>query len=160
MHMTQPRSIRPVGPGLPVDIQAAGLLRRLAALCYDSLLLLGPVAIYGFIVALTRQQAGLPAETAWGSLGLVFIPAAFFCWFWTHGGQTLGMTAWRLKLVTQTGGPLSWRHAIVRFCAAWLSIAALGMGFWWALFDRNKQTWHDQLAGTFMQRVPKPPTPR
>jgi uncharacterized RDD family membrane protein YckC len=79
----------------------------------------------------------------------------FFGWFWTRGGQTLGMRAWRLKVVDEQGRSLTWLLALRRFAAAAFSWTALGAGFWWAIFDREKRAWHDRLSGTHLVVLPK-----
>jgi uncharacterized RDD family membrane protein YckC len=91
-------------------------------------------------------------------LYLLCIAFAILGWFWVHGGQTLGMRAWRLRLVSATNnGPVSWQQALKRFAAALLSWCCLGAGFLWALFDREKRTWHDRLSGTRLILMPKTP---
>jgi uncharacterized RDD family membrane protein YckC len=90
-------------------------------------------------------------------LYLLLIAFAFFGWFWVHGGQTLGMRAWRLRLVSADGGPVSWKQAAIRFAAALLSWSCLGLGFFWALIDREKRAWHDRLSGTRLILLPKRP---
>jgi len=125
----------------------AGLLRRLAALAYDLLLLTAVLACYSFVVIVARGAA-VPAGTAWYSASLPLIAFAFFGWGWTHGGQTLGMTAWRIVLQSEDGRSLGWRQAALRFVAMCLSALPLGLGFWWAWLDRDGLTWHDRLART------------
>ena len=79
----------------------------------------------------------------------------FFGWFWTHGGQTLGMRAWRLKVTTEDGKGLNWSRAFLRFLLAGLSWLILGLGFIWALFDKRRQTLHDRLSKTMLIQLPK-----
>ncbi len=126
----------------------AGLLRRLGAILYDSLLLAALVFIATAVITL---PLGNPTGL-WLLLFQIFlfeiIPLVFFCWFWTSGGQTLGMRAWRLKLVSMEGLPVDWRHALKRHFAAILSLLVFGLGFVWAVFDSDKLAWHDRLSGT------------
>lgn len=75
---------------------------------------------------------------------------------WRHGGQTLGMRPWRLKVVAADGGRPHLRALAIRYAAGTLSLLAAGLGFWWAWFDRDRLTWHDRASGTRMVRVPKP----
>jgi uncharacterized RDD family membrane protein YckC len=138
----------------PVDNRAVGLLRRLAALAYDCVLLLGLIAAYGFVIVYLRGGDPVAPSTPWFSAGLVTLAGLFFCWFWTHGGQTLGMLAWRIRLVTTNGGAIGWRRAVARYCAAWLSLLPAGLGFFWALWDPERATWHDRLTDTRMRREP------
>ena len=136
-------------------VQYASLFRRLAAMFYDlwlhaGILLLGATAD-------TFIRAGLDIEAGHFVLPLqlffVLAPLAFYLWFWTHGGQSLGMRAWKLRVVTDEGRPLAYKDALVRYMAACLSLAALGLGFAWQLWDRDGLTWHDRLSGTRLIRA-------
>jgi len=128
--------------------QAPGFLRRLAAMIYDTLLLLALMAVATTIITL---PLGMPKGD-----DLIFyqiflfeiIPLLFFTGFWSHGGQTLGMRAWRLKVVREDGGDVGWRDALRRHLAALLSCLALGLGFLWILVDPEGLAWHDRLSKT------------
>ena len=107
----------------------------------------------------TGGQAVAPSSR-WYQAYLLALSFLYFGWFWTHGGQTLGMRAWRLRLqvCAHAAGPVPWRRALARFLAAGLSWAALGLGFAWALWDRERLTWHDRLSGTMLvleRRAPR-----
>lgn len=140
----------------------APLWRRLTAMAYDILLL---VAIWLCATALLMLLSGGlladAARPAWlkitEQLFLIATTYGFFIGFWTHGGQTLGMRAWRLQLVTTTGDPVSLAVASWRFVAALPSILAGGLGYLWALIDRERCTWHDRLTGTRVIVLPKQP---
>lgn len=142
-------------PAIPA-IEAPGLLRRLAAILYDSLLVAAVLFLSAVPVVIVLDG---PPETALAKslfrLYLATVVFVFFAGFWTHGGQTLGMRSWRLKLVRADGGPVGWLEALKRYLAAWLSLAPLGMGWWWMLLDRDKLTWHDRLSGTRLVLLPK-----
>ena len=81
--------------------------------------------------------------------------AGFFCIFWRKSGQTLGMQAWRIKLVDFDGGTPSLPKAVVRCVGAALSMACLGLGYLWCLIDRKKRYWHDYLSRTELILLPK-----
>jgi len=81
--------------------------------------------------------------------------AAYFALSWSRGGQTIGMKPWRLRVVRNDGESTDLAHALLRFAVALVSLAALGIGFWWALFDAQRRTWHDIAAGTVMVRMEK-----
>lgn len=142
----------------PVDAELphAGLPRRLAAIVYDTLLALA-VLFFAAALALpfTHGEAVKPHNplfTAYLFLVLYF----FFAWFWIHGGQTLGMRAWRLRVQTEEGKPISWGQAMLRYLAAWASFLAAGLGYLWMLVDRKKLTWHDRFSDTVIVVLPKP----
>lgn len=79
----------------------------------------------------------------------------FYGWFWTHGGQTLGMRAWNLYLIKPDGKFIDWKIACTRYCAALFSWIPLGLGFTWILLNNNKRAWHDIISNT--QIVYSPP---
>ena len=137
-----------------IDVsENAGLLRRLGAMVYDALLLAAILFVAGLPLPLideaTRQ---LPATKALVQAYLAVVVFVFFGWFWTHGGQTLGMRAWRLKLVGPGGGKVSWARALCRFALSILSWVPLGLGYLWVVIDSNKRAWHDILSGTRVAR--------
>lgn len=84
---------------------------------------------------------------------LLGVTAAYFVVSWVKVGQTIGMRAWKLKLVHEEGERIDTRVAVLRFVLALLSLAIVGCGFWYALFDPGKRTWHDKLCGTRMLRL-------
>lgn len=127
------------------------LWRRLAAIFYDCWLV-AALWLLGAIID-TFARAGMGIESGHGSFLIlrvyfVIAPALFFAWFWTHGGQTLGMRAWRLKLVAADGSSATLKQALVRYAAAWLSLLAAGLGYLWVLIDKDGLAWHDRLSGT------------
>jgi len=78
----------------------------------------------------------------------VLVIAAYFLWCWTHGGQTLAMKTWKIRIVTLQGHPLSLLQALKRFVLSALCVLPGGLGLWWALFDKDKQFLHDRLGST------------
>lgn len=141
----------------PAPIPAALHWRLLAAL-YDLLPLL---AIWFALAALALLAlGGRPAApgsaAAW--IELVVMLAAGFGYYgvsWRHGGQTLGMRAWRVALRRADGGQPGWGALALRYVVAGVSLAALGLGFWWSLFERERRTWHDLASGTVLLRLPR-----
>lgn len=134
-----------------------GLLRRLAAMAYDALLIaaLWMVAALPFVWLTDVHAASATQRTLFQGY-LLLVCWGFYAWFWVHGGQTLGMRAWRLRLTRTDGGPVGWRAALLRCAAALLALAPLGLGYWWVLLDKDKCAWHDRLSGTRLIVTPKP----
>lgn len=99
----------------------APLWRRLAATLYDGLLLLGIWMVALLVDTLVRDALNLERELHALRAFLFLIGLAFFGWFWTHGGQTLGMRVWRLQLRRADGKPLSWLNAAARYAAMLLT---------------------------------------
>lgn len=138
-------------------MQNTGLIRRLAAIVYDSLLIgaLLFLATTPFIAA----RGGEPVEIGDNlvyRLVLAIVIYGFFVGFWTRTGRTLGMQSWGLQLETPDGGKPTLAKASIRFFAAILSWIPAGLGFLWQLWDKDKLTWHDRISGTRLVYYPKP----
>ncbi|MEH6590898.1 MAG: RDD family protein [Halioglobus sp.] len=140
------------------------LPRRLAALVYDTCLVLpiimACVALFmGLRILIVGDQS---TELGEGTLSPLLVQAiaflsvtGFFSWFWLRSGQTLGMQAWRVKLVSYRGQTITPVQALLRCIGAACSAICLGMGYWWCLIDPNKRYWHDYLSGTELILMPK-----
>lgn len=140
---------------LPAGLRPAGIARRLASGLYELLIVLALV----FIATLPVSYLLGDATHGWRrhllQAWIVGVTASYFGWFWTHGGQTLPMKTWRLKLVrADDGSPLAWPRALHRYALAVLGLLAAGLGFLWALVDRDRQFLHDRLAGTALVDAP------
>ena len=88
-------------------------------------------------------------------LALLAVSMGYFAVSWCRGGQTIGMRAWRLRVVDENGAAVSWHQALLRFAVAIVSLGALGLGFLWCLVDRDRRSWHDLVAGTRVERMPR-----
>jgi len=122
------------------------LWRRLAAALYDSFLL---IACY-FVVALIGVilNDGEAVSGPWLFWVLFIIAWAFFVKFWCFPGQTLGMQVWKVQVISDSGGNLTYSQASIRMFAAMLSWAVFGLGFIWCLFDKKGRSWHDIISHT------------
>ena len=133
----------------------APLWRRLAAAFYDALLLaalwMAAAMVEGLVRALTQWPYNVHAFRAW----LLLVAAAFFGWFWTHGGQTLGMRVWRLQLRRVDGRPVDAPAALARYAFAWIAWLPLGAGVLWSAIDARRRSWHDIWSGTEVVLLPK-----
>jgi len=78
----------------------------------------------------------------------------FFGFFWTHSGQTLGMQAWRIRVLRNDGGSISWKQAAIRFACAPPSLLLLGLGYWYCLMDPARRSVPDLLSATHIVRAP------
>jgi uncharacterized RDD family membrane protein YckC len=129
-------------------VSKPGFFRRLAATFYDLLLLIAVLFVATAILlplnggeAFTNQQFFFPVY-------LLLVSFLFYAWFWTHGGQTLGLRAWKIRALTFDMKPISWKQALLRFIAAIPSWGFFGLGFLWILIDKNQRSWHDHLSKT------------
>jgi uncharacterized RDD family membrane protein YckC len=143
----------------------------MAAFFYEGVLLFAVLMISAYLYsALTQMRHALN-----GLLGLqlflFLILGIYFAWFWSHGGQTVAMKAWHIRLVDRFGNSVGQGRAVVRYLLSWLwfvpalismrwlehpsgaTIAALlfvGV-FTFAGLSRlhpKRQFWHDAVCGT------------
>ena len=70
---------------------------------------------------------------------------ALMVWF---NGQTLGKMMLRLRVVKKRGGRITILDALLRNVFGYMISQIFLLGYLWALFDAEKQTWHDKMAGT------------
>ena len=132
----------------------AGLFYRLIAMFYDTLLLLS-VLLIATALALLATKGTLHYHNPFFRSFLFLICFSFYTWFWLHGGQTLGMRAWRLRLQRIDGQPITIWQALLRFMAAIPSLALAGLGLLWILVDKDKLAWHDRISESMIVRLPK-----
>lgn len=154
-------------------------MRRLASMVYEAMLLSGVLFIAGWLFSTLLQQRHVLylriAFQGW----LFLVTGVYFIWFWSHGGQTLAMKTWRIRLVTMDGQAVRTKRAIGRYLLAWLWIVP-GLALAWALGAKNwmlilipaanvvvwsltiylhpqRQFLHDRLAGTRLLSVERAP---
>jgi len=135
------------------------LLRHLIAMVYDALLVIALVfVVNGLALGLSVQLTNGAQEVLNPHIGqalIVICLVGFYSAFWLKSGQTLGMQAWRIKLVSIGGENPTFTQALLRCAGAVVSVGCLGLGYWWKLIDRNGRYWHDYLSGTELVLLPK-----
>lgn len=145
---------------VPESIRPAPLLRHLAAMLYDSCLLLACIILIGFVFFFINQaeaiQAGNPLLHVL-RLAILGTSLLFYAFFWSKQSQTLGMRAWRLVVVNEDRRSPSFRQAAWRWLMALLTLLPLGIGLWWRLFDRDKRTLYDIFSRTRLYMLAENP---
>ena len=139
---------KPLKPGRDLP-SAPGFLRRLAAQIYDFFLLIALLFLAtALLLPFTTGEAVSAQQLLIYRIYLAVISFFFYGWFWTHGGQTLGLRAWKIKVLTLDQKPINWNQALLRFATAIVSWGFFGLGFLWILMDKNRHSWHDHLSKT------------
>jgi len=129
-------------------LASASIIKRLLAMFYDSFLLVAVLFLAMALMLLVTGGYQFQAGNPWITIYLLVVSYVFFGWFWTHGGQTLGMRAWKIRLQQHTGDPVNWRHATVRYVTALPAWILLFIGI--ALvagIPLHSHSWLDQLSG-------------
>lgn len=148
-----------------------GLARRMACFIYEGVLLFGVVFVAGYLYsALTQQRNAMQGQHGLQAF-LFLVLGVYFVWFWSHGGQTVAMKAWHVRVVTREGQPLTQARAAVRYLLSWLwfmpalaSVYLFGLHGLGAIFGSmaagviayavlsyfqpDRQFLHDTLCGT------------
>jgi uncharacterized RDD family membrane protein YckC len=133
-------------------LRPCGLWRRLAAILYDGLLLLGIILLATLIVVIPSGTE-VPAGSIFFQLYLLVVCWLYFALGWRKG-QTLGMSAWRIEIHSDDRLP-GWTATVARFAMALVSWACLGLGFLWSLFRKDKASWHDLASDTRLRVRPR-----
>ena len=127
----------------------ANLFRRWVALALDPLI---AVVLYllgvGIVGSISKD---------WGTVAAIALPIVYLVWFLSllRKGLTPGKKLLGLQVVDyQTGripgfGKMFVREIVGRF----ISGLFFGLGYFWAIFDKNSQAWHDKIAGTVVLRL-------
>ena len=138
---------------------AAPFWRHLLAMLYDSLLIIplfmaaAALWIAFFGPTKTLDEPAVPAVLQWCSWILILL--LFFGIFWRRAGQTLGMQAWRIELISTSDEPLTWKQVTIRLSGAMLSAVFFGGGYLWRFVPPHHRYWHDRLSQTRLVLVPK-----
>ena len=145
--LVSPAPAPQAAPAVPqiseTELPRAGFWIRMVALLIDAVLV-------GIVTQSTRMHAA-------PGTGSFFLPAIalYGALLWKFRGATIGGIIFGLKVVRTDGKEMDWVTAAVRALACFFSLIVVGLGFIWIGFDREKQGWHDKIAGTVVVRLPK-----
>jgi len=133
----------------------ASLVKRFAAMVYEFLSLVAIWLLCTFVFVMLFGSA--ETATARFSLQLLLwvVTGVYMMTCWVKTGQTLAAQAWKIKLVNNDDRPLTLKQAFIRYLLASMSLLVFGLGFIWALFDKDRLFLHDRLIQTrFIQVQP------
>ena len=127
------------------------LLRIVAATVYDSLLMLGVWFLVGSLAlgvkfVLTGEVSSLNPITG---MSLVILSTwLYFAMFWIYGGKTLGMSSWKLRIVSQGGNQITIIQTIIRFLSNIFTISLAGIPLFLRRISKNDRSLSDLLSKT------------
>lgn len=136
-------------------MQSVSLIKRTACMLYEGILVFALLFVAGIIyrALFGDPQSGFQQNLfflySWSIAGVYFV----FCWI--KAGQTLAMQTWRIRLINRHGNLLSFEQALQRYLLASFSLIFFGLGFFWAVFDRDGLYLHDRLSGGRLIVLPK-----
>ena len=113
---------------------------------YDALLAVALLFVATFLFLMIFGPATMPPQRYFLQLYLWCVGGCYFAWSWSHG-RTLAMQAWRIRLMDDADRTVSLPVAVRRYLLASAGLLAGGVGFLWALIDRDHRFLHDRLLG-------------
>ncbi|MCW8924814.1 MAG: RDD family protein [Xanthomonadales bacterium] len=119
---------------------------------YDGVILLGLLMLASAIALPFGGEGKMAFQDFWITLWFIIVCAAYLTTSW-RAGMTLGMRAWRVRLVNPDGGLIPWSKCLLRFLVGTISLAIFGLGVFWALYDSQRRGWHDLAANTLLIRL-------
>jgi uncharacterized RDD family membrane protein YckC len=151
----------PPGPSGP----RAGFWRRFAAALIDGLIF----SVIGYILGRALGQDVITVDGGTLTYRLTGAPfligealqIAYFVYFeGSAAGQTLGKRALGIRVIDfSTGGPIGYGRAFIRWIGKLVSAIPCGLGYFWMLWDKQKQTWHDKFANSVVVPTDAYPVP-
>jgi uncharacterized RDD family membrane protein YckC len=136
-------------------MNSISLFKRIACMLYESILVFAILFVAGVVY---RALMGDPHSDFEQHLFFMYswlIIGVYFVYCWVKSGQTLAMQTWRIQLLRLDGNPLSLGQAVRRYVIASFSLMFFGLGFLWAIFDREGLYLHDRFTGSRLFELPK-----
>ena len=136
-----------------ITIRPIGLMRRMMIMFYDTMLLVAVLFFASIPVAVAFQ---ITPEHSLYPLYIIYIYLVgfvFFGWCWTHGGQTLGLKTWKIRLIADSGEKISWRAALLRYLGSMLCWLSCGIGFIWCYTNKERLAWNDIISKTRLRKL-------
>ena len=132
-------------------MNSAGFFKRILALIYDSLLIAAIIIVASLLLVFINGEYPKPGTLLSFIQFLISILAGplFYSYFWlTNDGQTTGMQAWKIKLVSSNESKLNMKQTYLRCLISVISFLFIGIGYFWILFNKNNLSWSDMATKT------------
>ncbi|MFM1911281.1 MAG: hypothetical protein RJB18_672 [Pseudomonadota bacterium] len=136
-------------------MDSISLFKRIACMLYESILVFAILFVAGVVY---RALIGDPHSDFEQHLFFMYswlITGIYFVYCWVRSGQTLAMQTWHIQLLGLDGKPLSLEQAVRRYMIASFSLMFFGLGFIWAIFDREGLYLHDRFTGSRLVALSK-----
>ncbi|MBE19554.1 MAG: hypothetical protein CMD69_01290 [Gammaproteobacteria bacterium] len=132
-------------------MNSAGFLKRVLALIYDSLLIAAIIIVASLLLVFVNGEYPKPGTllSVIQFLISILVGPFFYSYFWlTNDGQTTGMQAWKIKLVSSNESKLNMKQTYLRCLISVISFLFIGIGYFWILFNKNNLSWSDIATKT------------
>jgi len=115
--------------------ELAGPLRQFLAMFYDAWLLAAVLMVASALTLPFTQSEPVKPGNPFMTTYIFFVWYGFYAWFWTHGGQTLGMRSWKIKITTDNAQQITLWHTLLRFISGLPAWALIGIGGYLMMAD-------------------------
>ena len=109
----------------------------------------------GILVSIVNVVVTQVANSTVGCLAAIVVGNGYFEYF--EGGptgQTLGKKALGIRVIdANAGGSIGYGRALIRYFGRWISSIPLLLGYFWMLWDSERQCWHDKFATDYVVPV-------
>ena len=130
------------------------IFSRLMSFTYDIFLVIALWFLFGFLFLGLLKLFSYSEDFFPPILGIVIISlttAGYYSYFWSYGRNTLGMSTWSHKIITDGGKKaITFKTALYRF-TLYLVFSIIGLS--WALFDKESKTIPDKILGLSVIKV-------
>ena len=137
-------------------MHSAGFFRRILALVYDSLVIAGILLSFTLLLVILNGGYAVPGSfvSIVQLIVCVCVGPLFYSYFWlVNNGQTIGMQAWKIRLVSLNSSKLNAKQTYLRCLVSTLSFVCFGIGYFWILFNKNNLSWSDFATNTRIVKV-------
>jgi uncharacterized RDD family membrane protein YckC len=122
-----------------LNCRSASLFKQFIAMMYDSLLIVALLFLATAILLPFNQGESISGP--FYNLYLLIVVYVFYSWFWNKSGQTLGMKAWKIRIIDEQGMNPSWPISFLRlFTATLLPITFLGLNQYFSFVENDRIT--------------------
>ena len=128
-----------------LQTSAPSFIKLGACLIYEALVIIALSIVCTASVFSTLGDATMGIKKYFLQLFIWLTVGIYFVWCWKKSGQTLAMQTWQFKLINKNGELLTLTAAMTRYLFASLSLIAFGLGYFWAIVDRDRLFLHDRL---------------
>jgi uncharacterized RDD family membrane protein YckC len=124
-----------------IGYELADIGSRFEALLIDALIL-SAISSLSFVSA---RGLGL-------SLSFLIVPIYYWFFLTRNNGQTPGKRFMKIRVIKANGTPISDSDAVIRYIG-YVVNNFFFIGWVWALFDDNRQGWHDKITETYVVKA-------
>jgi uncharacterized RDD family membrane protein YckC len=133
----------------------AGLNSRALAFFIDIIIIsLVALLAFGIGVFFIKDTGSIVLDRVFMPIYLLlfFLGSSYFVILNGYRGKTIGKMIMGIRIISSEGGNIGFWQSFARWIGYYISGAFLFIGFLWSIFDKNSQSWHDKIAGTFVVR--------